>query len=129
MLKHYLKLAVRNFRSNRLICGGSIVTTFLGAICIALLFSYVNNELSMEDFHHRESDIYAVLNQASAQSQPALTDARSYFRFKPEEFESIEAMTSLQKYKEGELEFKIENTIYTPEGLVVDSNFLKVFDY
>jgi len=57
MLKHYIKIAFRNFKSNRLIFTGSIVTVFLCALCISLLFTYVHNELTMDDFHKREKDM------------------------------------------------------------------------
>ena len=57
MLKYYLKHAIQNFRSKKLISAGSIITVFLGALCISLLFSYFRHELSMDGFHKREDDI------------------------------------------------------------------------
>ena len=63
MLKHYIKFALRNFRSNKIIFGGSLLTLCLGALCISLLFSYVHNELSMDDFHKHKEDVYMVTKE------------------------------------------------------------------
>ena len=81
MVKHYLKLAFRNFRATKLIWGGSIVTVFLGTLSISLLFTYVYNELSMDGFHHRKDDIFLTVFQASPESQKEYLNAKSFLRF------------------------------------------------
>ena len=65
MLKHYIKFAIRNFFSNKVIFAGSLATLCLGALCISLLFSYVHNELTIDDFHKRKKDIYVFMAKDS----------------------------------------------------------------
>lgn len=68
MIKYYIKFAFRNFRSNKIIFAGSLATLCFGALCISLLFSYIYNELTMDDFHERGQDIYMVAMKQSPQS-------------------------------------------------------------
>jgi putative ABC transport system permease protein len=129
MLKHYIKIAFRNFKSNRLIFAGSIVTVFLCALSISLLFSYGHNELTMDDFHKREKDIYLITVQQSPQSQVELMDVSRSFDFNFKEYPEIEKLTSLQKYNKNRLKFVVGESVYSPEGLIADSSFFKVFDF
>ncbi|MFI1772747.1 ABC transporter permease [Thalassobellus citreus] len=124
MLKHYIKFAFRNFRSNKVIFAGSLATLCLGALCISLLFSYVHNELTMDDFHKREKDIYMVIMKESPKS-----DWSNPYRFIPEDYPEIESATSLIFYKENDTKLKYNENIYLPKGMVVDSSFFKVFDF
>ncbi|MDO5970833.1 ABC transporter permease [Flavivirga aquimarina] len=124
MLKHYIKFAFRNFRSNKIIFAGSLATLCFGALCISLLFSYVHNELTMDDFHEREQDIYMVMMKQSPKS-----DWSYPYRFTPEEYPEVESATSLIFYREDETKLKYKQDIYLPKGIVADSSFFKVFDF
>src|SRR5665647_3061636 len=81
MFLYNLKLALKNFKSNRLVFGGSIATIFLATLCISLLFSYTQNELSMDDFHKRKNDIYLITFQESKGSNPEVWEASRFFNF------------------------------------------------
>ena len=129
MLKHYLKYAIRNFRSNRLVFAGSIATVFLGVLCISLLFSYIRNELSMDNFHKRGKDIYLLTVQQSPESQAELIDARLFFGFNYKDYPGIENLTTIKKYKKGEIIFKYGANSDSPEGIVADSAFFEIFDF
>jgi putative ABC transport system permease protein len=129
MLKHYIKIAFRNFKSNRLIFAGSIVTVFLCTLSISLLFSYVHNELTMDDFHKHEKDIYLITVQQSPQSRVELAEAQRYFDFNYKDYPEIETLTYLQKYNEGQLKFNYNDSFFSPEGIIADSLFFKVFDF
>ncbi len=129
MLKHYLKTAFRNFRSNRLIFAGSIVTVFLSALCISLLFTYVHNELTMDDFHKREKDIYLITFKDSPESRPEAWEASVFFDFDYRKYPEIEAFTDVKKYREGEIKFTYNESSFSPAGLVADSTFFDVFDF
>jgi putative ABC transport system permease protein len=129
MFKHYIKIAFRSFRSNPIIIAGSIVTVFLCALCISLLFTYVHNELTMDNFHQREKDIYLITVQQSPQSQVELMAASRSFDFNFKEYPEIESLTRLQKYNKNRLKFVVGESVYSPEGLIADSSFFKVFDF
>ncbi len=129
MLKHYFKYSIRNFRSNRLVFAGSIVTVFLGVLCISLLFTYIWNELSMDDFHKREKDVYLVTFKESPISKPQITDARAYFQFDYKDYPEIETLTNISKYQEGEIKFTYNESSFSPAGIIADSTFFEVFDF
>ncbi|MEC3907020.1 FtsX-like permease family protein [Tamlana sp. 2201CG12-4] len=125
MLKHYVKFAFRNFRGNKVIFTGSLATLSLGALCISLLFSYVYNELSMDDFHKREKDIYMIIFKET----PKSLWIPSYFEFNAEEYSEIDTKVKLQKYKKGELKFTYKRNIFSPECIIADSLFFEIFDF
>ncbi|MBJ7879616.1 ABC transporter permease [Gelidibacter salicanalis] len=129
MLKHYIKFAIRNFRSNKVIFAGSLATLCLGALCISLLFSYVHNELTMDDFHERKQDIYMIINQTSPESKPSAIDARSFFGFDYKDYPELENSTTIRKYPSETMKFTYGENVFSPEGIVVDSSFFKVFDF
>src|SRR5690606_18257190 len=116
MLKHYIKFAIRNFRSNKTIFAGSLATLCLGALCISLLFSYVYNELTMDDFHEKESNIYIVETKASPLSK--WMQGTGYFSV--DGYSGVEKF-SLKKYAQGELKFKNGEKILLPQGYVTES--------
>ena len=124
MLKHYIKFAFRNFKSNRIIFGGSLLTLCLGALCISLLFSYVYNELSMDNFHKWENDIYMVTTKTSPK-----TDWQYPYKFDSNEYPEIENATSIIHFREEELKFSYNENVFTPKGIVADSSFFNVLDF
>lgn len=124
MLKHYIKFAFRNFRSNKVIFIGSLATLCLGALCISLLFSYVYNELTMDDFHKREKDIYTVVMKQSPKSEWL-----SPFKFEADKYPEIESSVAIRCFIENDTKIKYKDNTYTPTGMVVDSSFFQVFDF
>jgi len=129
MLKHYLKYAIRSFKSNRLIFIGSIASVFLSALCISLLFTYIRNELTMDNFHKREKDIYLLTVQQSPESQIEAIEANLFFGFNFKDYPELETLTTVKKYKKGEIRFVYNETLLSPAGIVADSTFFEVFDF
>jgi len=105
-----------------LLFAGSIITVFLGALSISLLFSYVYNELSMNKFHHREKDIYMAVIKTTPESQWEAIESSLFFKFNYKEYPELENLATLKKYKEGEVKFTFENKSFSPEGIVADSS-------
>jgi len=129
MIRYYLKLAFRSFKSSKLLFFGSIITVFLGVLSISLLFSYVNNELSMNKFHRHEKDIYMMVIRDSPESQWEGIESSGFFQFNYKKYPELENLVGLKKYKEGESKFTFKNLSFSPEGIVADSSFFKVFDF
>src|SRR5690606_38728308 len=129
MLKHYIKFAIRNFVSNKVVFFGSIATLCLGALCISLLFSYVYNELTMDDFHKREKDIYVVIMKDSPTSEWAAVSPKYFFKFDYKDYPEIESVVNISKIEKNRVTVSYENTIFYPEGIVVDSTFFKIFNF
>ena len=124
MLKHYIKFAIRNFRSNKVIFAGSLATLCLGALCISLLFSYVHNEITMDDFHKDVEDIYMVTMKTSPKEEWV-----SPFKFDVQRYPEVENTTSMIFFDEEDAKLKYNDYTYTPKGIVVDSSFFKVFNF
>ncbi|QDH81281.1 FtsX-like permease family protein [Echinicola soli] len=129
MIFHYIKYAFRNFRNKLSVSLGSVLTLLLGTVCISLLFTYVYNELSMDKFHSRGKDIYAIVNRANEGSEWTPIGASSFFNFDYRNYPSIEKATSIRKYREEEIKLIYEGRTYMPEGIVSDSLFFDVFDF
>src|SRR5690606_35464747 len=124
MLKHYIKFAIRNFRSNKTIFAGSLATLCLGALCISLLFSYVYNELTMDDFHENVDDIYMITMKNSPESE-----WKWPFRYNYDEYPEVKNGTSLIIFEKEEIRLKYNDYTTTTTGVVADSSFFKVFDF
>lgn len=129
MLKHYIKFAFRNFKANKIIFGGSLLTLCLGALCISLLYSYVPDQLNMDGFHKRQKDIYAITIKRTPQSLPQVFDPTVFLDFNYNDFPELESMVGLEKYKKGDLKLTYENSTFSAEGIVTDSTFFKFFDF
>lgn len=101
MLKHYIKFAIRNFRSNKIIFGGSLLTLCLGTLCISLLFSYVPDQLQMDGFHKRQQHIYTIAIKKSPQSLPRLPGLRRNSEPNHNDYPDLEHETIVVKYPKG----------------------------
>jgi putative ABC transport system permease protein len=128
MLRNYIKFALRNFRSNKVIFFGSILTLSLGALCISLLFSYVDNETSMDDFHKKKKNIYMMVSQDSPGSQ---WNPMGFYskNFNYKKYPEIKEYVQIIKYSENDMRIGYQQNSYSPEGIVVDTTFFNVFDF
>lgn len=129
MLKHLLKLAIRNFKANKLIFIGSIATVFLGTLCLSLMYSYVHNELTMDDFHKRKNDLYILTIKTVPESKWETIEASWFFEFNYKDYSELDGMVLLKKYPQGALRVDVNDKVFSPEILVSDSNFFKIFDF
>jgi putative ABC transport system permease protein len=129
MLKYFLKLAIRNFQSNWLLFAGSIVTVSIGALCISLLFSYVNNELTMNEFHKHQKEIYMMEFQISPESQPDPFAASRVLKFNYKDYPELETLVSIMKYRKDEIKVSSGELSFSPEVLIADSTFFTLFDF
>ena len=129
MITYYLKLAFRKFQSNRLLFAGSIITVSIGALCISLLFSYVNNELTTNRFHKRVNDIYMMAFQLSPESQLETFAPSRDLKFNYKEYPEIESLVSVAKYLRVQLKVGNGEASFSPQVLAADSSFFSVFDF
>lgn len=60
MLKHYLKIAVRNLAKQKVLTVINILGLSIGLACFTLFLMYAVNELSFDKFHANENNIYRV---------------------------------------------------------------------
>lgn len=112
MLKYYFKFALRNFRNNKIIFGGSLLTLSLGALCISLLYSYVPDQLNMDGFHKNKDNIYAITIKSSPKSLPEVFDPTLYQIIDYNDYPELRSHTILLKYADGELSFTYETLLF-----------------
>ncbi len=62
MLKNYIKIAVRNFRKNKLFSILNITGLAIGMAACLLIMQYVSFKLSHDQFHKNADQIYRVVN-------------------------------------------------------------------
>ena len=129
MFKYYIKIAFRNFRTNKLLFAGSLATISLGALCISLLFSYVHNELTMNDFHKRGKDIYLTIVRNGPESQWSVFQPSEFSMIDYKDFPEVENSVSYKYFEKGKMKLTYSDAKFSPEGIKVDSTFFKVFDF
>jgi putative ABC transport system permease protein len=61
MLKNYFLLAIKNFRKQKLFSLINILGLTVGITCCLLIFLFIMNEFSYDDFHKNGKDIYRVM--------------------------------------------------------------------
>jgi len=125
MILHYIKLAIRGFWTKPLVFLGSFIAIALGTLSISFLLTYVQNELTTDRFYG--NNICALTMRTSSEATwngEELMESPDL-----DQYPEIEAITCLRKFPEGTISVMHQGVKYTPEVLVADSSFLKVFDY
>ena len=61
LLKNYLKISLRNFRRQKLYSLINVGGLAIGLACTFLILSWVQNELSYDNFHENKNEIYRVI--------------------------------------------------------------------
>ncbi|MBS1932700.1 MAG: ABC transporter permease [Bacteroidetes bacterium] len=61
MLKNYLLLAIKNFRKQKMFSLINILGLTIGITCCLMIFLFIMNEFSYDNFHKNGKDIYRVM--------------------------------------------------------------------
>jgi putative ABC transport system permease protein len=131
MLKNYLSIALRNIRNNPLYAFINIFSLAIGLTACIVIYLFIRDERSFDDFHSKKDNIYRldeVQNftgtnlQKVALSMPGMAPALQ------QEFPDVITYTRYwnrgkQLIEAGDQKLLIENPV------MVDSTFLKIFDY
>ncbi len=129
MIRTTFRLALRSFRSNKLIAMGSVLCLFLGTLSTTLMVVYLRQVLEKDDFNSRKKNIYLAALKESPLSPTMSVCASDYLGLNYRDYPGIETSTfvaSLDRSKEG---LSWNGSVFHPQTLFVDSNFFKVFDY
>jgi putative ABC transport system permease protein len=65
MFKNYLSLAIKNFRKQKLFSLINILGLTIGITCCLMIFLFILNEFSYDNFHRNGKDIYRVMRVAN----------------------------------------------------------------
>lgn len=133
MINHYFKIAIRNFRINKVFSLINILGLTIGMSVFLLIFQYVYFEVSYDKFHKNSKNIYRIftiskseggLNQSvysgfslGPTSKEMIPEIEQFVRIHPQ----IERMVVSNSREE--IRFQENNSWY------VDSEFLILFDF
>ena len=129
MTFYNFKIALLNLKSKSLITIGSLLTLIFGGICIVLLLSYVDNELSMNKFHKRETDIYIAVCKVTPQSDWRPIDLSHFFNLDYTAHPEVEKVAKVAQFKEGDFLINANQKTLEPSGIFTDSTFFDILDF
>ena len=131
MFKNYLKVAWRNAWRNKLWSSINILSLALGLAACILILLFIEDERSFDAFHSKKDHIYRLdevqsfpgtNTQKVALSMPGMAPALM------KDYPQIELFT--RYWGRGKSVFhKDGNQFLVEEAVVVDSNFLQIFDF
>ena len=127
MLKHYIKVTLRQFAKHLLISILNICGLAVGIACFILIMLYVNHELHYDRFNENYDDIYRIAVDARIGSTviknlgtPAPMPAALY-----EEFPEIKAISRI--YNQNLSVILNDQAFNEPLTAAVDSSFSEIF--
>ena len=70
MLKNYFKIAWRNLLRNKIFSAIKILGLSIGLTVCMLIFLYVKDELSYDQFHENKTQLYRIMQEIHISDQP-----------------------------------------------------------
>ena len=124
MFRNYLKMEFRNIRKHKLISSINIISLSTGITVFLLLFSYVWNELTFDDFHKQKENLYTLTYQ---------TGSISGQEFVQDNFELIKdrypEITNMARALKETVSIEYNSTFNKESVHFVDPAFLDMFTF
>ena len=133
MFKNYFKIAIRHLFREKVFSLINITGLAIGFACTALIFLWVSDELSFDDFHKNKDHIYRVLvkaegiNSNGIEKTMAVTPGKLAGAIK-NEIPEVRYVTRNNKGFRTPYKYK-ENSFYEDNVYSVDSDFFKMFSF
>ncbi len=129
MFKSYMKIAVRNFRKQKVYSFINISGLAVGMACCILIFLFVQEEFSYDRFHKNADRIYRVTSHAKT---PVKINKLAMLKYKlhnalKEEFPELENVTAFKRPVATYL--NIKGTEYKQNVCYAKNNFLDFFTF
>ncbi|MEP1034283.1 ABC transporter permease [Ekhidna sp.] len=129
MIQLLFKLSFRHMRKKILITVISLITLITGVLSFQLTFSWVQNELSMDDLHSKRDRITVGVARLSPESNLIAFSISGLYQIDYTEYPEIEKSMFIHTYMPDEIKFYSDGVAYGGKGLVVDSTFFDFFDF
>ena len=130
MIKNYLKIAFRSIKRNKLYASLNILGLSVGLASFFVIYLFIQNELSYDQFHEKKDRVYRVLeiNQLDTGDEinGGLTSALAPVA--AEEIPEIEAFSRLDNYPESVLVKGRIDSVDQANTAAIDNGFFKFFD-
>ena len=127
MFKHYIKVAIRQVKRSFLFSSINIFGFVLGMTAAFLIYLWIVDELTFEDFNKNGDSIYRVIREeqtANGQVPSTVTPLSETFR---KEFPKVENATFI-KYG-GTYDMRTDAVALEANYAFVDSTFFDVFSF
>ncbi len=131
MLKNYLLTAVRALGKNKASAVINLSGLAIGMACCLVIFVYVKNELSYDDFHSKSDRIYrfytidealGVTSNSVGITEPVMPAAAKA--------EIPEMVNTTRMFQQGRLRVEVEDDyVYAEDAKSVEASFFDIFDY
>ncbi|UII34682.1 ABC transporter permease [Fulvivirga ulvae] len=131
MFKNYFLTALRSLRKSKVFTFINVIGLAIGMACCLVIFIYVKNELSYDDFHSKSDRIFrfytidealGVTSNNVGITEPVMPAAAK------KEIPEIENTTRI--LTQGRLRVEVgDDFVYTEDAKSVESSFFEIFDY
>src|SRR6478736_10071650 len=129
MFKNYLKIAYRNLLRNKGFSFINILGLAIGIASSMLIFLWIQNEVTYDQFHEKKERIYEAWNREefSGKLQCWSTTPKILGPTLQQEFQEVEFATRCDWGRS--MLFTIGDKNLSIQGNIVDSTFLRVFSF
>jgi len=131
MIKNYLKIAIRNIRSNKVYSIINILGLITGICSTMLIYLYVTGELNFDTFHKDYDRIYRISVKVNVKDQPSIDNSMFTAPVAPaikQAIPEIESSTRISSARGGIV--SADNRKFNIDGICfADSAFLDVFSF
>lgn len=132
MLHHYLKVAFRSFRRYLGYSVINVVGLGVGLAACALIFLYIEHELSYDEFHNKSDRIYRILIQDTNRGAPE-TSATLPVRVTPGLEKSVPQIRGSARISDSRGETYVSSNggegVFSTEVLEAEPSFFELFDF
>ncbi len=132
MIKHYIKIAVRNLGRQKILTLINIMGLSLGLACFALFLLYAVNEFSFDRFHKNAKNIYRVYRWSEAMNgQEAGGDVYMPSPLGPALKQDFPDIVNYVRLRDGwgKSFVKVDDKVMRMEVSYTDPQFFKVFSF
>jgi putative ABC transport system permease protein len=129
MLKHYLKIAIRHLRQQKVITGINIAGLSIGMTCCILIMLFVKDERSYDNFHVNGKNIY-LLNSELGRNGSVDYLSSSQFAVAPalkSEFKDVKSTVRIED--DGSTLFTYKDKQITDAYVFADADYFKMFSF
>ncbi|MEM9830385.1 MAG: ABC transporter permease [Bacteroidota bacterium] len=129
MYRNYLAIAFRHLYKRKFYTIINVTGLAIGLAAGLLITLYVLDELSYDRFHERADRIYRVTTETNFNGNLSGSASTNYHVGEVIDDEIPEIATTLRVHQQGSRTVKIDDDLYTPQTLAVDSNFFDFFTF
>lgn len=130
MLKHYLRIAWRNLRRNRLLSVIQILCLSVGLTTFMLIFRYVQYEVNWDKFNTNFERIYRVqLDWKDARDFTYSQTPPAMAHYLQENYPEVEKAIAMREVWGGYLSTSPERTYYEEQGYIAPNEIFDIFSF